>query len=161
MKPEIAAVVADKMLQRPLEGMPLNWYVSGTGSDKLAAVKRVLGPTMFAAFTAFVVLQNGGVLPRSQKPSKGTKEGEQPKDISSDIDQTLVATETSFVGEPQQDVSAGEESFLSSQESIPATSPEEVVPQEDGNWLEELMSAIRDTLSSVFNLEESFLKKLR
>ena len=34
MKPEIAAIVADKRLSRPWEGMPANWYRNGKPSQK-------------------------------------------------------------------------------------------------------------------------------
>eukprot|EP00978_Attheya_sp_CCMP212_P033505 scaffold135321_cov72-Attheya_sp.AAC.1 len=57
MRPDVAAVVVDKMLKRPSSGMPTPWYVdeskAETKSDqRRLAIKRVLKQVVFPAFVA-------------------------------------------------------------------------------------------------------------
>jgi hypothetical protein len=82
MRPEIAVVVAQKRLRRPLEGMPRNWYRSDVSNRKwsrmmiLDSVRLVLSyalPALLGGITIYGYLEFKGGRAVDEPAAKNTE----------------------------------------------------------------------------------------
>ena len=147
MKPDIAAVVAQKRLRRPLEGMPPNWIMEGVSAqtnnwnkETLIQMAKRIPKAVFPVSLAVLAIYGGldvrnmFMVPESQKQVISEPEPQ----VREEIEQDIAATEGDHLAE------------VIVESLKPGATPK---APKDESWMDKVITCIANRFNTFWKLE--------
>ncbi|KAG7352674.1 hypothetical protein IV203_008722 [Nitzschia inconspicua] len=164
MRPEIASMVVYNKLMRPIEGMPRNWYVEGTGPIgplRENALKIALAIAVAGAGAAFSLNGGGTEISELLDPLKKVPASIAAfsksfmKQAKTKVEESSVVVNEAL--EPEQETTFSEEEMKEMENEVPHSikpgSKPFLTGNEDKSALDKFLSKIENMIKGFFRIE--------